>query len=107
MKRIIFLNATDNWTHITMEKLTFDRKTSNITKRIVSKYREGFYKETCLNRKKTAKFWRCFTADLIVIPQWNCMCYYTKVYFNSITTLHKKYRKQNKQPKRKSNYLRN
>ena len=29
------------------------------------------------------------------------MCYYTKVYFNSIPTIHKKYRKQNKQPKRK------
>ena len=29
------------------------------------------------------------------------MCYYTKVYFNIIPTFHKKYRKQNKQPKRK------
>ena len=29
------------------------------------------------------------------------MCYYTKVYFNIIPTIHKKYRKQNKQPKRK------
>jgi hypothetical protein len=27
------------------------------------------------------------------------MCYYTKVYFNIIHTIHKKYRKQNKQPK--------
>ena len=29
------------------------------------------------------------------------MCYYTKEYFNIIPTIHKKYRKQNKQPKRK------
>ena len=29
------------------------------------------------------------------------MCYYTKVYFNIISTIHKNYRKQNKQPKRK------
>ena len=30
------------------------------------------------------------------------MCYYIKVYFNIIPTIHKKYRKQNnKQPKRK------
>jgi hypothetical protein len=29
------------------------------------------------------------------------MCYYAKVYFNIIPTIHKKYRKQNKQPKRK------
>jgi hypothetical protein len=29
------------------------------------------------------------------------MCYYTKVYFNIIPTIHKKYRKQNKQPKGK------
>jgi hypothetical protein len=29
------------------------------------------------------------------------MCYYTKVYFNIIPTIHKKYWKQNKQPKRK------
>ena len=29
------------------------------------------------------------------------MCYYTNVYFNIISTIHKKYRKQNKQPKRK------
>ena len=29
------------------------------------------------------------------------MCYYTKVYLNSIPTIHKKYRKRNKQPKRK------
>ena len=29
------------------------------------------------------------------------MCCYTKVYFNIIPTIHKKYRKQNKQPKRK------
>jgi hypothetical protein len=29
------------------------------------------------------------------------MCYYTKVYFNIIPTIYKKYRKQNKQPKRK------
>jgi hypothetical protein len=28
-------------------------------------------------------------------------CPYTKVYFNIIPTIHKKYRKQNKQPKRK------
>ena len=34
-------------------------------------------------------------------PQWNFMCYYTKVYFNIIPTIHKKYRKQNKQPKGK------
>ena len=34
-------------------------------------------------------------------PQWNFMCYYTTVYFNIIPTIHKKYRKQNKQPKRK------
>jgi hypothetical protein len=27
------------------------------------------------------------------------MCYYTKVYFNIVPTIHKKYRKQNKQPK--------
>ena len=33
--------------------------------------------------------------------QWNFMCYYTKVYFNIIPPIHKKYRKQNKQPKRK------
>ena len=50
------------------------------------------------------------TADMIVHwvrrgffsnPQWNFMCYYTKVYFNIIPTIHKKYRKQTKQPKRK------
>ena len=29
------------------------------------------------------------------------MCYYTKVHFNIIPTIHKKYRKQNKEPKRK------
>jgi hypothetical protein len=29
------------------------------------------------------------------------MCYYTKVYFNIIPTIHKKYRTQNEQPKRK------
>ena len=29
------------------------------------------------------------------------MSYYTKEYFNIIPTIHKKYRKQNKQPKRK------
>jgi hypothetical protein len=29
------------------------------------------------------------------------MCYYTKVYFNIIPTIHKKYRKKTKQPKRK------
>jgi hypothetical protein len=34
-------------------------------------------------------------------PQWNFMCYYTKVYINIIPTIHKNYRKQNKQPKRK------
>jgi hypothetical protein len=34
-------------------------------------------------------------------PQWNFMCYYTKVYFNIIPTIQKNYRKQNKQPKRK------
>ena len=39
----------------------------------------------------------CFFSN----PQWNFMCYYTKVYFNIIPTIHKKYRKQNKQPKRK------
>ena len=39
----------------------------------------------------------CFFSS----PQWNFMCYYTKVYFNIIPTIHKKYRKQNKQPKRK------
>jgi hypothetical protein len=39
----------------------------------------------------------CFFSN----PQWNSMCYYTKVYFNSILTIYKKYRKQNKQPKRK------
>jgi hypothetical protein len=40
----------------------------------------------------------CFFSN----PQWNFMSYYTKVYFNIIPTIHKKYRKQNKQPKRKS-----
>jgi hypothetical protein len=39
----------------------------------------------------------CFFSN----PRWNCMCYYTKVYFIIIPTIHKKYRKQNKQPKRK------
>ena len=39
----------------------------------------------------------CFFSN----PQSNFMCYYTKVYFNIIPTIHKKYRKQNKQPKRK------
>jgi hypothetical protein len=39
----------------------------------------------------------CFLPN----PQWNCMCYYTKVYFNIIPTIHKKYRKQNKQPTKK------
>ena len=39
----------------------------------------------------------CFFSN----PQWNFMCYYTKIYFNIIPTIHKKYRKQNKQPKRK------
>ena len=39
----------------------------------------------------------CFFSNC----QWNFMCYYTKVYFNIIPTIHKKYRKQNKQPKRK------
>jgi hypothetical protein len=34
-------------------------------------------------------------------PRWNIICYYTKVYFNSIPTFHKKYRKQNKQLTRK------
>ena len=34
-------------------------------------------------------------------PQWNFMCYYTKVYINIIPTIHKKYRKQNKQPTKK------
>ena len=29
------------------------------------------------------------------------MFYYTKVYFNIVPAIHKKYRKQNKQPKRK------
>jgi hypothetical protein len=29
------------------------------------------------------------------------MCYYTNVYFNIIPTIHKMYRKQNEQPKRK------
>ena len=29
------------------------------------------------------------------------MCYYTKVYLNIIPIVHKNYRKQNKQPKRK------
>jgi hypothetical protein len=54
MKRITFLKCYRQLdTHHYGKKLTFDRKTSNITKRIVSKYREGFYKETCLNRKKT------------------------------------------------------
>jgi hypothetical protein len=53
MKRITFLKCYRQLdTHHYGKKLTFDRKTSNITKRIVSKYREGFYKETCLNRKK-------------------------------------------------------
>ena len=59
---------------------------------------------------------RWFTADLIVHrvrrvffynPQWYFMCYYTKVYFNIIPTIHKKYIKKNKQAKRKSDYLRN
>ena len=39
----------------------------------------------------------CFISNL----RWNVMYYYTKVYFNIIPTIHKKYRKQNKQPKRK------
>jgi hypothetical protein len=34
-------------------------------------------------------------------PQVNCRCFYTKVYFNSIPTIHKKYRKQNNQLTRK------
>jgi hypothetical protein len=33
------------------------------------------------------------------------MCYYTKVYFNINPTIHKKYRKQNNQPKRKSQII--
>ena len=44
----------------------------------------------------------CIESDVFFSsPQWNFMCYYTKVYFNIIPTIHKKYRKQNKQPKRK------
>jgi hypothetical protein len=43
----------------------------------------------------------CQNMDFFSNPQWNFMCYYTKVYFNIIPTIHKKYRKQNKQPKRK------
>jgi hypothetical protein len=64
---VLFVNCGDNikvyFSIVTHEislrvihygkKLTFDRKTSNFTKRIVSKYREGFYKESCLNRKQT------------------------------------------------------
>ena len=49
-------------------------------------------------------------------PQWNFMCYYTKVYFNIIPTIHKKYTEKtkqeqrqrqttNKQPKRKSQII--
>ena len=34
-------------------------------------------------------------------PQCNVMSYYTKIYFDIITSIHKKYRKQNKKPKRK------
>jgi hypothetical protein len=41
------------------------------------------------------------TIDFSLTSEWNFMCYYTKVYINIIPTIHKKYRKQNKPPKRK------
>jgi hypothetical protein len=67
---------------------------------------EHFY-ETVLTLNT---FWRWFTANLIVHwvrrgffsnPQWNFICCYTKLCFNIFPTIHKKYRKQNKQPNRK------
>jgi hypothetical protein len=76
-------------------------------------FMKQFWRYLILNRKKPAKFWR-WPAELIVHlvrrvffpnPQWNFTCYYTKVSFNIIRTIHKKYRKQNKQPPQKVRLL--
>ena len=39
----------------------------------------------------------CFFSN----PQWNFMCYYTKVYFNIIPTFHKKVQKTKQATKKK------
>ena len=69
-----------------------------------------------LNRKQMAKFCSSSPTCFFSNPQWNFMCYYTKVYFNIIPTIHKKYTDKtkqeqrqrqttNKQPKRKSQII--
>ena len=69
--------------------------------RYLNKKKNGYILEVIYCRPDCASSPTCLFSN----PQWNFMCYYTKVYFNIIPTIHKKYRKQNKQPKRKSQII--
>jgi hypothetical protein len=55
---------------------------------IILKYAVG----TCYFGGDLLPTWLCIESDVCFFsnPQWNFMCYYTKVYFNIIPTIHKK-----------------